>query len=45
MSGLLVAAIIFTGLAVFAVLAVRFGVDSRVDSGDPHRSGYPIGIE
>jgi hypothetical protein len=45
MSGLLVVAIILVGLAVFGALAVRFGVDSRTDSGDPRRSGYPVGIE
>ena len=31
-------------LAVFAVLADRFGVDSRIDSQDPRRSAYPVGI-
>ena len=29
---------------VFAALSVRFGVDSRVDSTDPRRSPYPVGI-
>ncbi len=29
---------------VFVVLSVRFGVDSRPQSNDPHRSEYPIGI-
>jgi hypothetical protein len=31
-------------LAAFAALSVLFGVDSRVDSTDPGRSGYPVGI-
>ena len=37
-------AIIIAALAVFDVLAVRFGVDSRIDSTDPRRSAYPTGI-
>ena len=31
-------------LGVFAALSARFGVDSRVDSDDPRRSSYPVGI-
>jgi len=31
-------------LAVFAVLADRYGVDSRIDSQDPRRAAYPVGI-
>ncbi len=31
-------------LAVFAALADRFGVDSRIDSQDPRRPVYPVGI-
>ena len=31
-------------LAVFAVLADRYGVDSRIDSQDPRRPVYPVGI-
>ena len=30
--------------AVFTVLSLVFGVDSRNDSNDPHRSSYPVGI-
>jgi hypothetical protein len=36
--------IMFIGFAVFAALAMRFGVDSRLDSSDPRRSEYPVGI-
>ena len=36
--------IIAVALAAFAVLAVRYGVDSRPDSSDPRRSDYPVGI-
>jgi hypothetical protein len=35
----------FAVLALFAVLAVKYGVDSRVDSTDPRRSPYPVGID
>jgi hypothetical protein len=31
-------------LAVFAFLAVRFGVDSRPDSTDPRSPAHPVGI-
>ena len=31
-------------VAAFAALAVRYGVDSRLESTDPRRSDYPIGI-
>jgi hypothetical protein len=30
--------------AAFAALSVAFGADSRIDSADPHRPDYPIGI-
>ena len=36
--------ILFIVFGVFAVLSVRYGVDSRVDSTDPRRSPYPVGI-
>jgi hypothetical protein len=36
--------IIIVGLAVFAALAARYGVDSRIDSQDPRRPQYPVGI-
>ena len=41
MIALLIMLIIF---GAFAALSVRFGVDSRVDSNDPRRSDYPVGI-
>jgi len=41
MLALLVMLLVF---GVFAALSVRFGVDSRVDSDDPRRSPYPVGI-
>ncbi len=31
-------------LAAFAILSVMFGVDSRIDSSDPHSPVYPVGI-
>ena len=36
--------IMFIVFGAFAALSVRFGVDSRVDSNDPRRSAYPVGI-
>jgi hypothetical protein len=36
--------IMFLAFAAFAALSVRFGVDSRVESDDPRRSEYPVGI-
>ena len=36
--------IMFIVLGAFAALSVRYGVDSRVDSNDPRRSDYPVGI-
>ena len=41
MIGLLIMFIVF---GAFAVLATRYGVDSRIDSLDPRRSDYPVGI-
>jgi len=35
---------VIAALALFGALAARFGVDSRVDSTDPRRSPYPVGI-
>ena len=37
--------IMFIVFGAFAALSVRYGVDSRVDSGDPRRSPYPVGIK
>ena len=41
MLALLILLIVF---GAFAALSVRYGVDSRVDSDDPRRSSYPVGI-
>ena len=35
----------FAALVLFAILAVEYGVDSRVDSTDSRRSPYPVGID
>jgi hypothetical protein len=45
MVGFIFFAAVVAALAVFAVLADRYGADSRLDSTDPRRSPYPIGIE
>jgi hypothetical protein len=44
MATLVILAVIVAVIAMFDVVAFRFGVDSRVDSQDPRRSAYPIGI-
>lgn len=44
MIGWFIFVIVVAGFAAFAALSVRFGVDSRVDSTDPRRSEYPVGI-
>jgi hypothetical protein len=36
---------IMTILAVFALAAVTWGVDSREGSTDPRRSRYPVGLD
>jgi hypothetical protein len=36
--------IVFFVLIAFAALSARFGVDSREDSPDSHRSEYPVSI-
>ena len=36
--------IMFIAFGAFAALSVRYGVDSRLDSDDPRRSPYPVGI-
>ena len=45
MDGLIIFAAMFAAFAIFAALAVLYGVDSRIDSTDPRRSQYPVGIE
>jgi hypothetical protein len=44
MGAFFIVVIAVAALAVFAALAVRYGVDSRVESRDPRRSDYPVGI-
>ena len=44
MDGFVILVAAFAALVLFAALAVRYGVDSRVDSIDPRRSDYPVGI-
>lgn len=36
--------VMFIVFGAFAALSVRYGVDSRVESTDPRRSPYPVGI-
>lgn len=36
--------VMFIVSGAFAALSVRYGVDSRVESTDPRRSPYPVGI-
>ena len=45
MVGFVFIAAVVAALAIFAVLADRYGVDSRMDSTDPRRSPYPVVIE
>jgi hypothetical protein len=44
MIGLLIIAFGFVALVAFAALALRFGVDSRVDAIDPHRVDQRVSI-
>jgi hypothetical protein len=44
MGAFFIIAIAVAALAAFAVLADRFGVDSRPESVDPRRPRYPVGI-
>lgn len=41
---LLLIALLIVLLAVFAVTASEYGVDSRDGSDDPHRPNYPVGL-
>ena len=45
MVGFIILVVMVAALAVFAALADRYGVDSRIDSTDPRRSPYPVGID
>jgi len=44
MDGFIILVAAFAALVLFAALAVRYGVDSRVESTDPRRSPSPVGI-
>ena len=44
MTGLLIIFVLLAVLTILAILADRFGVDSREESRDPRRPGYPVGI-
>ena len=44
MGALIIFAVVIAAIAVFDALALRFGVDSRVDSPDLRRPAYPVGI-
>ena len=35
---------LIVAFAAFAAMSITFGVDSRIDSSDPLRSSYPVGI-
>jgi hypothetical protein len=45
MDGFIILVTAFAALVLFAVLAVQYGVDSRVESTDPRRSPSPVGLE
>ena len=45
MDGFIILVAASAAIVLFAGLAVRFGVDSRIESTDPRRSPYPVGIE
>jgi hypothetical protein len=44
MGALVFLIIVVAALVLFDALAVRYGVDSRIESDDPRRSPYPPGI-
>jgi hypothetical protein len=44
MVALIILGAVVAALALFAVLSVRYGVDSRPESTDPRRSPDPVGI-
>jgi len=44
MTAVLAMAVMFVVFGVLGVLAQAWGVDSRDESADPHRSLYPVGI-
>ena len=44
MGALVIFAIVIAAIAIFDVLALRFGVDSRIDSLDPRRPARAAAI-
>jgi hypothetical protein len=44
MTAFFLIALATAALAAFAVLSVRYGVDSRPESRDPRSPVYPVGI-
>ena len=44
MGAFFIIALVTAALAAFAVVSVRYGVDSRPESRDPRRGVYPVGI-
>ena len=44
MGAIVLFAIAIAALAALALLVDRFGVDSRLESDDPRRPAYPVGI-
>ena len=45
MDAFIILAAAIGALVLFAVLSLRYGVDSRIDSADPRRSPNRVGIE
>ena len=45
MDGFIILVTAFAALVLFAVLAIQYGVDSRVKSTDPRHSPSPVGLE
>ena len=45
MIGLVFMICLGVALMAFGLAATRWGVDSRDDSPDPRRPGYPVGID
>jgi nitrogen fixation-related uncharacterized protein len=44
MAALIILLVVVAALAVFAIAASKWGVDSRDGFADPHRPAYPVGI-
>ncbi len=44
MNALIMLVLIVAGLAILGVVAATLGVDSRIDSRDPHAPADPVGL-